>query len=472
MRQLSGLDAGFVNLESPRTPMHLTSLLVYDAATAPRGRLTFDEVMANVGARLDDVPTYRQRLARVPLDLAHPWWVDDEHFDLEFHVRQLALPAPGDWRQLWTQTARLASRPLDLARPPWELYVVEGLRAVEGLPATAVAIVLKTHHAAIDGVSGMQLLSTLQDLSPDPPALPSPSEWSPEPAPTGTELFTKGLRTAFRQPFEMARLGARSVPAIGRVVAGVRRHDLSLPPGLGRAPATRFGGRVSPQRVVGGVAIELDALRAHRAAVPGATINDTLLAIVGGSMRRYLDDRDELPDGPLLAMVPISVRGDDGMAGNQVSVMIVSLATDVADPVERLAAVRDSAVASKALTNAVGARLLTQSATDTPAAITSFATRLAVRANVSNQTRRLFNTVVTNVPGPQVPTYFAGARLLGHYGFGPLQDGAGIFHSLMSADGRVFLSVTACRHMMPDIGAYVEGLRATVEESVAATPGG
>lgn len=467
VRQLSGLDAAFVNLESPRVPMHLTSLLVYDQSTAPGGLVTFKQILDNVARRLPSVPQYRQRLVKVPFDLGYPWWVDDDHFDIEYHIRHLALPKPGDWRQLCIQVARLASRPLDMARPLWEITVVEGLDNVDGFAPGCFGLVVKTHHSAVDGASGMQILSVLQDLTPEP-ELPPVEPWEPAPAPTGIELLSRGMVSSMIQPMKTLRHAAASLPALGRVAGGLTAGELTLPTKLGRAPTTRFSGAVTPHRIFDGIAIDLADLKRIRRGVDGATINDVVLSIVGGALRDYLLTVAELPEQGLQAMAPISVRGSSAEQGNLVSAMVAPLCTDIADPLERLAAVHAGTVASKALTEAVGARLLTEYAIDAPAAIASLGTRLAMRANLTNQSRRLFNTVVTNVPGPQVPTYFCGARLRAHYGLGPLQDGVGIFHSLMSADGRVFLSVTSCRGMLDDPAAYAAAMRASLDAALAA----
>ncbi len=467
MRQMSGLDASFVNLETPRTPMHLTSLLIYEQ---PDGRpaVSYEQVLGRLASMLASVPTFRQRIARVPLNLGRPWWVDDEAFDLEFHVRHLALPANAGWRGLWTQTARLASRPLDLSRPPWEITMIDGLDDLPGLPPRCYGLIMKTHHSAIDGASGIELLNRLQSPSPDDDNEPAgDAAWTPQRAPSEHQLLLLGAMSTLSEPWAMAKVAWQATPAIGRVLSGVRHHDFAIPKTLGRAPRTRLGGNVTGQRLVAGVDIDLADIRTIRAAVPGATVNDVFLSLVGGALRAYLTEHDDLPAETLVAMAPISTRTDSS-AGNQVSTMFVPLRTDVADPLQRLAAVRDGTAESKALTNAMGARLLTGMAEAAPSALTALGMRLAARVGASSQANRLFNTIVTNVPGPQVPTYFCGARLRAHYGFGPVQDGLALFHSLMSADGRVFLSMTADRTRVPDLEAYQAMVADTVAESLTA----
>lgn len=473
MRQLSTTDASFLNVETDRCPMHLTSLLIFDQATAPDAHVTFKQILATVQDRISLVPAYRERLVHVPLQLGHPWWVDDGGFDVEFHVRHIALPQPGDWRQLCIQTARLASRPLDLKRPLWEMTVVEGLNDVDGHPAGSFAVVLKTHHAAVDGVTGMQVLSVLLDLEPDSQP-PDASPIDVESAPSGLDLAARALVTAAQQPFRAARLVGRGIPALGRFADGIlRTHELSLPEGLGRAPETRFGSKVTPHRVFDGIAIELDDLRRVKSAVDGATVNDVILSVVAGALRRYLDTHDELPDSPLVSMVPVSIHNDtDTALGNQVTAMVVSLHTDIADPMSRLLAIHRTTVESKSLTEAVGADLLSAAAAEAPAALVTLGTRLAARAGVTNQSRRVFNTVVTNVPGPSVPTYLCGAQLLGHYGLGPLQDGVGIFHCVHGVERTLFLTVTSCRELLPDPAFYAECLSSSLDDHLQAVDSG
>jgi WS/DGAT/MGAT family acyltransferase len=463
MQQLSGLDASFLYFETPSAPMHIAGLAIYDPSASARGQITYQDILKNTEQRLHRMRCFRRRLAPVPMNLDHPYWIEDASFDLEFHVRHNALPRPGDWRQLVTLAGRLHGRPLDLARPLWELHFIEGLDGIEGLPKGSFAIVTKTHHAAIDGVSGVELTAAMHDLDPDakPPAATEP--WRPEPVPTPVELLARAWVNNLQRPLRFAQVLSQTIPATQRLTAQLmsRRHETPHP-----VPRTRFNAAVTPHRVVEGRAFPLDVIRAIRKRVEGATVNDVVLAICGGALRRYLASKGDLPEEPLLAMAPISTRrpGEQRSEGNQVSQMTVSLATDVADPLERLRAVRRSTEASKEITNAIGARLLTDYTQFVPAATAALAARLASQMGIANRASPLFNTVVTNVPGPQVPLYAYGARLVANYGMGPLADGMGLCHPVFSYCGEITISVTSCREMLPDAPFYAECLERSYAE--------
>ena len=470
MRQLTGHDASFLYAEAANQPLHVGSVIIYDPSTAPGGQVRFKQLMAHIESRLHIADVYRQRLEWVPLNLDHPWWVDDPDFDIEYHVRHVALPKPGDWRQLCIQVARLHARPLDPKRPLWEFTVIEGLDGVEGLPEGSFAIVTKIHHACIDGVSGDRLNSAIHDLEPDPGPSDSdvdggPDTWSPEATPRSTDLLGRAWIRNTREPFRFARLLARTVPALGRGAMATRRLDVQ-PVTPGGAPRTRFNATISPHRSFESVEVPLDSIKAIRAAAPGSTVNDVVLTIVGGAMRRYLDDKGELPDRPLTAMAPISARSKDGKGdgtgdgeGNRVSAMFVPLGTDVADPVERLRAVHEGTQASKVLTEAVGADLLADYARFTPSMLAGAGARLASSLGMANRVDPAYNTVVSNVPGPQEPLYMCGARVVAMHGLAPIHDGVGLFHGVYSYCGRVFISATACREVLPDPATYAEALR-------------
>jgi WS/DGAT/MGAT family acyltransferase len=463
MEQLSGLDASFLYLETPNQPMHIGALAVYDPSTAPGGFVRFKDILATIESRLHLARTFRQRVVRVPFDLDHPWWVNDPEFDLEFHVRHIALPRPGDWRQLCIQTARLHARPLDTSKPLWEFYVVEGLEQVGGLPPGSFAIVSKIHHAAIDGVSGAEITGAIHDLAPDTHVPPPTEPWIADREPLTAELLVRTWLNNVRQPLRFARVLADTVPAVARVTEGLRNERFRTP---GAAPRTRFNGTISPHRVVDGRSFPLEVLRGIRQAVPGATINDVVLAIVGGALRRYLQAKDELPDAPLVAMAPVSVRGKSlaGTQGNQVSAMAAPLATDVADPLSRLDVVRAGTIRSKALTEAVGARLLTDYSQFVPASLAGLAARLYSRAGLANRVRPVFNCVVTNIPGPQQPLYSGGARLVTQYGLGPIVDGLALIHPVFSYCGEITISFTSCREILPDPAFYAECIEASYHE--------
>lgn len=457
----------FLNVETGTSPMHLTSLLIFDQSDVPDGHITFKQILELVRERAGNIPTYRQRLLKVPLGLGYPWWYDDNSFDIEFHVRHIALPQPGNWRQLCIQTARLASRPLDMQRALWEMTIIEGLNHVDGVAPGSFALVLKIHHAAIDGASGTHLLSELLDASP----IPQPHERAWNGAgptfkpPPPLELAVKAVTSTVRQQVGMAKSAAQGLPALKELVRGLPDTREIIGNSTTRAPATVFDGKVSPHRVFDGTTIELDSLKPIRAEVEGATVNDVLLSIVAGGLRSYLTAQGELPEESLRVAVPISVRAEgDTQAGNQVSAMVVPLHTDIDDAQARLAAITESTQATKVLASAVGATNLTEVASATPAVFVALGTRLAAQLGLTRQASQMMNTTVTNVPGSRTPLYLCGAKLVGYFGMGPLLDGAGLFHSIMGVERTLFLSMTSCREMMPDPGFYRECLEASVAE--------
>ncbi len=470
MQQLSGMDASFLYFETPRTPMHIGSIQIYDQSSLPGGVQGFKDILRHIEARLHGARTFRQKLVNVPFGLDHPYWIEDNDFDLEFHVRHIRLPQPGDWRQLCIQAARLHSRPLDLSKPLWEFTVVEGLDGIEGLPKGCYAIVTKVHHACIDGVSGVDMIEAIHDLDPNEPHIrPSQRPWRGEDEPNPMELLARATINTALQPFRFAEVAARSIPAIGRFTQGVaqRRFGAAKP-----VPRTRFNGTVTAHRVVEGCSFDLKEVRAIKSAVTGATINDVVLTICGGALRAYLQSKNELPEQSMIAMAPISVRSTDqkGALGNQVSAMSVAIGTHIADPLERLNAVHADAMASKEMTSAVGAKMLTDYSQFIPSTTAALAARLYTNLGMANRTNPIFNCVITNVPGPQVPLYCAGAKLVRHHGLGPLFDGMGLIFPVLSYCGRITISVTSCREMLPDPEFFAQCIQTSFDDLKAATP--
>ena len=468
MQQLSGMDASFLYFETPNAPTHIGSFTIYDPSTAPGGHVTFKGILANVERRLHLARCFRQKIVHVPMDLDHPYWIEDPEFDLEFHVRHIALPHPGDWRQLCIQVARIHSRPLDLSKPLWEMYVIGGLDNVEGVPPDSFAVLTKIHHAAIDGVSGAELATAIHDLEVDGAPPPPEKKWQPEPDPSSLELAASYAGNLIRDPFRLARTVRNVAPGVTRLLRGDPKADIEA---ASPVPRTRFNGTVSPHRVVEGRVFSLDDIRAIRKGVPGATVNDVILAVCGGALRRYLEAHGELPAESLVAMAPISVRSDAERsdAGNQISAMSVTLFSDEPDPLERLRKVHHGTRASKATAEAVGARTMTDITQFVPGMLSGLAARLYTRMGLANRIQPFLNTVITNVPGPQIPLYFTGARMVALHGMGPVMDGMGLIHPVFSCSGKISIAVTACRKQMPDPGFYAECLQASFDELRDAT---
>ncbi|MEM8930195.1 MAG: wax ester/triacylglycerol synthase family O-acyltransferase [Acidobacteriota bacterium] len=451
MRQLTGLDSAFLYLETDRTPMHIGGVAILDPDT-PDGPLTLEHVRELLTSRLHTSRTFTQKLEEVPLNLGRPYWITDPDFDIDVHVERTQLPEPGDMKSLRALVEYELAQPLPRDRPLWSLLLVEGLTSVRGVPAGSLALISKIHHAAIDGVSGTEMMAALFDPTPEPRELPAPPDAAPdEETPSRLGMLRKvgkGLAPGLR--------GAGA--AVGDTLRGVVRSGATWafervqpPPLPFTAPRSIWNGAVSDRRVWDCAHLELDRLKALRRA-SGATLNDVVLTICSGALRRYLVDHEALPEKPLVAMCPISVRSEDqkGDMGNQVSAMLVSLATHVEDPRERLDQVMRSAYDSKVYHRAIGARTLTDTSDVVPFSVAGLATRLYTRAHLAEKHRPIFNLVVTNVPGPQIPLYVAGARLRANVGLGPIFDGMGLFVPVFSYAGRISIGVTSCPEMLPD----------------------
>nr|WP_240048804.1 wax ester/triacylglycerol synthase family O-acyltransferase [Parerythrobacter lutipelagi] len=466
MRQLQGMDASFVALETRNSPMHIGSILIYNPATAPGGFVRFKDILGFLEDRLKMSTTMRQRLVRVPLDLDYPYWVEDPDFDLEYHVRHVALPEPGDWRQLCIQAARIFARPLDLERPPWEFTVVEGLDNVEGIPKGSYAYITKVHHAAIDGMSGIDLMEVTHTLNPGDPPPDTPDTWKPEKVPNAVELLGKSYLNAITNPFKQLEVAAKAAPGLAKAIKGFATKEFDLSREM-IAPKTRFNRKISPHRVVEGRSVPLADIKAIRALAPDAKVNDVFLAIIGGAMRRYLESKGDLPDKTLTAMAPISVRssGEKNAMGNQVAAMIAPLGTHIADPAERLAYVHDRTTNSKAMTDAIGARNMTEVSKVSPALYMALGAQLYTRLSLADRgVGPPFTTVVTNVPGPPVPIYSAGAKLESMMGLICLTDGMGLAHVVQSYTSEATISFTACRELLPDPEFYADCIQESFEE--------
>ncbi len=466
MRQLQGMDASFVALETKNSPMHIGSILIYNPATAPGGFVRFKDILAFFESRMQLSRTIRQRLVRVPFDLDYPYWIEDPDFDLEYHLRHVALPQPGDWRQLCIQAARIFARPLDLTRPPWEFTVVEGLDGIEGIPKGCYAMVTKVHHAAIDGMSGIDLMEAMHTLDPDEPPPAAPDDWKPGKVPNPAELLGKSYFNAITNPMKQLEVAAKAAPGLAKAIKGLAAKEFSV----GRemiAPRTRFNKVISPHRVVEGRSVPLADIKAIRTLVQGAKVNDAFLAIIGGALRKYLQKHGELPEKSLTAMAPISVRSKEekGDMGNQVAAMVVQLGSHIEDPVERLTYVQSKTTNSKTMTEAIGARNMTEASKVSPALWMSLGAQLYTRLGLANRGMGpAFNTVVTNVPGPPVPIYSAGARLESMMGLICLTDSMGLAHVVQSYTDEATIAFTACRELMPDPEFYAQCLEDSFHE--------
>jgi WS/DGAT/MGAT family acyltransferase len=463
MKQLSGLDASFLYLETGNMPMHIGSLAIYDQSTAPGGAVTFKDILRFFEKRLHKARAFRQRIVTVPASLDHPYWIDDPDFDLEFHVRHIALPKPGDWRQLCIQTARLHARPLDTTRPLWEAYVIEGLDNVAGVPEGSFALVTKFHHAAIDGVSGAEISAAIHDATPEDTVKVAEYDWVPERFPTSMELLGRTAVTTAKKPFEFASLVARNASTAWQFGRGLLNKELTL---TTKVPRTRFNGNVSPHRVFDGRSFSLDEIRAIKSRVEGATVNDVIVSVCGGALRRYLESKGELPEESLVAMAPVSARPEEmrKAAGNMVSTMSLPVRSDIAAPLERLRAVHTESERAKKLTHTVGASLVTELAHFLPSTTSGFMATAYSRYGLAKRLPPMYNTIITNVPGPNFPLYSMGSRMVTNFGLGPIPHGIGLFQPVIGYNGQITVSAISCREMMPDPGVYCDYLTETFED--------
>ena len=467
MQQISGLDATFLFLETQNAPMHIGSVGIFDPSTAPGGVVRFKRIIQTIKERAHLAPFLRQRLVEVPFNADFPYWVRDESFDPEFHIRHIALPKPGDWRQLCIQVSRLQARALDRSRPLWELYIIEGLDNVEGIPPGCFAMMTKLHHAAIDGVSSQAIAATLCDATPEIREVDGAEQWRADTPPTPFELTAMAVENNAMRPWRYLEFLQKSVPAWTAAIEAAMSGTLTPPPSV---PRTRFNQVVSPHRVFEAVDFSLEKIKAIKTDV-GGTVNDVVLAICAGALRKYLLEKDELPEQSLVSMCPVNVRDPNALTagGNQVVSMSVPLHTDIADAKERLQAICASARGAKEYNNAIGAKAMMEMADFIPMELSVLGARVAAEQGIANFATPEFNTVITNVPGPSVPYYSNGAKHVRGWGMGPSIDGNGLFHSAGSYCGEVNMGVTCCREMMPDPSRYAELLLESFSELEQAT---
>jgi diacylglycerol O-acyltransferase / wax synthase len=482
--QLSGLDAGFLALESARAPMTVGGLSILDPLSAPGG-LDVDRFRAVLRERLHLAVAFRRRLAALPLDLARPYWseLDLDAIDLGAHVERTELPEPGGWRELSALMAWQLAQPLDRGRPLWHMTFVDGLRLPDHPRGTA-ALIAVAHHAAIDGVSGAEILGALFDaVSPAAagtgaataaiaaehasPTAMSPPVAEPTAPPGVLELLARTGRDLAAAPAAVTAVAGRSLLGLAAGAWGRLRSD-ETPPLPFSAPRSPLNRPLSGRLAWAAATVPLDRIKAIKSAAD-ASVNDVVLAIVAGALRGWLADRGELPDKPLVAMVPISVRADEQrrQAGNQVSAMLVPLATDEPDPRARLQRIRDASRGSKVAHQAVGARTLLDSAGLLPFALAGLGAQLYSRLHLAERHAPIFNVVVTNVPGPPRPLTIAGAPLLAHFGSAPLYDGLGLIVTIMSYAGKVSFGVTADHAAMSDADGFAARLTAAADELAA-----
>ncbi|MEV6274843.1 wax ester/triacylglycerol synthase family O-acyltransferase [Nocardia sp. NPDC051832] len=458
MERLTGLDASFLYLETGTQHLHVCALLILDPGT---DGYSFEEFKAELGRRLPLIPQMRRRIHEVPFNLDHPVWAEDPDFDLDYHVRRIGIPGSGGRRELAELIGDIASRPMDRDRPLWEMTVVEGLEDGK------VAVISKYHHAAVDGITGTNMMMHLCDMAPGQHRPDTAEARKTESAPNDLMLLAEAI---VRFPGKAGMVGM--VPKTLGMLAGFAQRRRNNQAGMAlplTAPRTPFNMAITPHRSVAFTEADLAAIKEIKAAF-GVKVNDVVLTVVGGVLRAYLDKRGELPDRSLIASVPVSVHGQsrhtEGI--NKVSSLFSELGTDIADPVERLRTVAAANQSAKDEHDLVGADFLQDWSKYAPPNTFQLAARVYSSLKLAEHHPVVHNLVVSNVPGPPMPLYFLGIKVDGMYPFGPVFHGAGLTVTVLSNNGDLDFGFIACKELVPDIAALADAVPGIIDELLGA----
>jgi diacylglycerol O-acyltransferase len=460
MQRLSGLDASFLYLETSEQPLHVCALMTLDVSTTPGG-YSFEKFKEKLTGRVAAIPEFRRKLHNPLWNLSHPVWVEDEDFDLDHHVHRIAAPAPGGRGELADLCARIAGQPLSRNHPLWELAVIEGLD--DG----AVAVLLKMHHASVDGVSGASLITYLAGVEPDS-AAPEAGQRN-RGVPSRATLLRNNVVAAAKLPFEAARLlpelAGMAPKWVGKALKG---KGMPVP---FTAPRTSLNGTITGRRSVAFTTVGLDDLKRVKNAF-GVTLNDVVLAMCAGALRKFLLDGGELPDVPLVATVPVSVHGrsEREVGSNKVSAFFTSLPTHLADPAARVFMLSENNRLSKDHHLTIDADMLQDWAQFSAATMFGLAVRAYSALRLAEKHPVVQNLVISNVPGPPMPLYLLGAEITGLYPLGPVFHGAGLNVTVLSNAGKVNIGLLGARDLVPDLWALADAMPEALAELVAATP--
>jgi WS/DGAT/MGAT family acyltransferase len=489
MKQLSGIDVSFLNMETAAVFGHVSSMNIYDPTGVPGGA-GLEATKQIILERMDQLAPFRRRLVEVPLGLDLPYWIEDPEFDIDFHVRHHAVPPPGTPEQLAEVVSRIVARPLDRNRPLWELYVIEGVDN-----GRLIAQLTKVHHATIDGAAGAQMLAAILDTDPDFRPVGEPAPWVPDEIPSDEDLLRITMLEYVKRPEKFVRLSVRSTRELAAMTrsGGLRAFaDLiaqpmpgpmgklmrqrlrsqygrdddkapSLPPT--QAPRTPWNQAITPHRRFAYTTISLDDAKQVRRAF-GCTFNDVVMTLCSGTLRAYLDKHDCLPDESLIAMVPVSVRSgsETDAYQNRVSALLADLATNESDPLKRLRRVQQSMNAAKENFAAIPAETLQDFTQFAPPAVAARAMRMYSRLRIADRMNPPFNLIISNVPGPSAPLYSAGARLEHFYPVSALADGQGLNMTVQSYNGNLDFGFIACRELVPDLWTMTDLLQDSMQE--------
>ncbi len=460
MERLTGLDASFLYNETPTLHMHTLKYTVLDVSTVPGG-YDFERFQHELDRRMHLLPPFRRRIVEVPGRIHHPVWIEDPDFDLGYHVRRIGVPPPGGRAEMDAVIADIASWPLDRSRPLWEIWMLEGLEGGR------VGFLAKIHHTVADGVAAAAMLANVMATSPDEIDPPPPvHEWRPEPEPSRARLLVDALRDLVLQLLRLPALLRRTVDGVRRVARHRKTSEVATPRPILDTARTPFNGALTPHRSFATATLPLAGVKEAKTAF-GVTINDIVLAMVAGSLRAWLDKRGALPSRALVAGVPVSTDDPDAikrLGGNKVSNMFTTLATDIADPVERVRAIHEVTRAAKEMHNILGADMLADWSEYTPPRPYSWFMRQYSRFNLAEKHSPPINLVVSNVPGPRDPLYVAGAKMEGIYSVGPILEGIGLNVTVWSYCDQLNVGVIACREHIADPHEITDGMQAALEE--------
>lgn len=450
MEAISGLDATFLYAETPTSPMHIGSVAVIE------GALDYRTFKAHLESRIHQIPRFRQRLVSIPFSIDYPYWVDDPNFNINLHLKRLSLPKPHSWQELRTMSSSIFSEHLDRSRPLWSIAFVEGIDGIDQVPKGSIALISKVHHVAVDGMAGANLLSLIFEMTDKATKPKAPRPFKPKPLPNEVNLLAKSARSFAKKPLKFPKIIKDTVASTLKAGFVTRSQLVELPTSPFSAPKTSLNGIISAERKWNTAILSLERVKALKN-IMGTTLNDVVLAICSGALRKYLLDKDSLPKKSLVAMVPVSTRAqiDNGNSdGNQLSMMLVKLATGIEDPIERLQTIHDNTNRGKTYQGAVGAKALINLAESVPFGVASQAARVYSRFNLAKMHKPAFNVTITNVPGPPIPLYCQGHKLHSIMGTAPIIDGMGMIITIFSYDGKLTISPTSDANSMPDMDTF------------------
>ena len=462
IQQVSGQDATFLYAESPSSPMHIATLTIVE------GSIAFNDFKDIVASKLHLIPKFRKRLLNVPLNLDYPYWVDDPNFDIDLHINRLKLPDPANWKTLREMTSSIFSSPLNLRRPLWSISFIEGLDEVSQVPKGSIAIVSKIHHVMIDGSSGVGIMGILFDKNEEDKnkKTPPPKSYEPEPLPDEISLLLKSSYGFFKNPLKIPKLISETAFSLikGKMNSQFHIKRASQKKSFS-TPKTIFNESVSPKRTWGTAILAFDRINTLRK-IMDVSVNDLILAICAGGIRKYLEEREKLPVQPLVANVPISIRvkGDKQKMNNQISNMLVKIGTHIKNPIERLEYIQEQTNQGKSRHKAVGAKALSKMADAVPFGLANLAAGLYTKYNIKEFHRPQFNVTITNVPGPQNPLYLKGHKIVGIFGLTPVLDGFGLIIAAFSYNGIVSITTTSDAKTMPDADKFSRYIRDSANE--------